>query len=465
MNNKNLKLKIGLEIHKELESHKLFCHCPSIIDNERPDSVIRRRQRAVAGEAGKKDVAALYEEGKDREFIYEYSPRYACLVCLDEEPPFPVNEHALKTALEIAMLFHMQVEKKLKVMRKIIVDGSNTSSYQRLILLAKNGYVNTSKGKVRILSMNLEEDSARKIREDEKSITYRLDRLGIPLVEITTGPDIKDSEHAKETAGLIGMILKSTGKVKTGIGTIRQDINISILNKGRVELKGFQDLRIMPKIIDNEIRRQLDIVNKKERVREEVRKVNPDGNTTFLRPLPGKARIYPDTDLPEIEVNNEMLNSIKISELIIDKAIHLEEKYGLREDLAKEIIDDEIDFEDYVKKFSNVKPEFIARVLVDMRKEIKTRFDLETKPDDILEYLNDGKISEINFFELLVEKAEGKKINLEKYKQPEDLESEIRKIIKENKGASFNAIMGEVMKRFRGKVDPKKIAELIKKEV
>ena len=100
-----------------------------------------------------------------------------------------------------------------------------------------------------------------------------------------------------------------------------------------------------------------------------------------------------------------------------------------------------------------------------MRKEIKTRFDLETKPDDILEYLNDGKISEINFFELLVEKAEGKKINLEKYKQPEDLESEIRKIIKENKGASFNAIMGEVMKRFRGKADPKKVAELIKKGV
>ena len=462
MDYKKLGFKCGLEIHQQLDGKKLFCRCPCITNKtEEPDFKITRKLRAVAGEKGEKDVAALYEESRDREFIYEVYRDCNCLVELDCEPPHEVNRDSLKIALTVALLLNAKIEKNIKFMRKIVVDGGNTTGFQVTALIAKEGFIESSKGKVKIDTIFLEEEAAKKIKEEGNKATYRLDRLGIPLIEIATAPDIIDNEHAKESASIIGMILRSVDGIKRGLGTIRQDVNLSISGKPRVEIKGFQELRSIPRVIEVEVERQL----KTKNLKAEVRNAKKDGSSEFLRPMPGEARMYPETDIPEISIDSKFLKEIKLPELKIEKNVKLEEKYGLREDLAREIIDDEIDFEDYVKRFSNVKPEFIAKVLVDMRKEIKTRFGLETEPDEILEYLNDGKISEINFFELLVEKAEGKKINLEKYKQPEDLEIEIKKIIKENKGASFNAIMGEVMKKFRGKIDPKKVAELIKKGV
>mgnify|MGYP001599760037 CR=1 FL=1 len=459
---KKLGFKCGLEIHQQLDGKKLFCSCPCITNKSaEPDFKITRKLRAVAGEKGEKDVAALYEESRDREFIYEVYRDCNCLVELDCEPPHEVNKDALKTALTVALLLNARIEKNIKFMRKIVVDGSNTTGFQRTALIARNGFIETSKGRVRIDTIFLEEEAAKKIKEEGDRVIYRLDRLGIPLIEIATAPDIVDSEHAKESASIIGMILRSVDGIKRGLGTIRQDVNLSINGKPRIEIKGFQELKSISRVIEIEVERQL----KTKNLKSEVRNAKKDGSSEFLRPLPGEARMYPETDVPEIIIDNKLLKSIKLPELKIEKSVKLEEKYRLREDLAREIIDEDIDFEGYVKRFENVKPEFIAKVLVDMRKEIKTRFDLETKPDEILEYLNEGKISEINFFELLVEKAQGKKINLEKYKQPGDLDSEIKKIIRENKNASFNAIMGEVMKKFRGKADPKNVAELIKREV
>ena len=158
---------------------------------------------------------------------------------------------------------------------------------------------------------------------------------------------------------------------------------------------------------------------------------------------------------------------MKLPELKIEKSLKLEERYNIREDQAKEIIDGGIDFEDYVKRFESVKPEFIAKVLIDMRKEIKARFNLDTTKgeEEVLQNLNDKKISESASGALLIDISSGKKIDLKNYKEPENLDNEIKKIIRENKGASFNAIMGEVMKKFNGKVDPKKVSEIIKKEV
>ena len=466
MDYKKLGFKCGLEVHQQLDGKKLFCSCPAITNKtEEPDFKITRKLRAVAGEKGEKDVAALYEETRNREFIYEVYRDCDCLVELDEDPPHELNKDALKIALTVSKLLNAKIEKKIKYMRKIVVDGSNTTGFQRTALISSNGFIETSKGKVRIDTVFLEEEAAKKIKEEGNKVTYRLDRLGVPLIEIATKPDVKDNEHAKETASIIGMILRSVDGIKRGIGSIRQDVNLSINGKARIEIKGFQDLRSIPRVIEKEVERQLKIKN----LKAEVRNAKKDGTTEFLRPMPGQARMYPETDVNEIIVDNKLLNSIKLPELKIEKSLNLENKYCIREDQAKEIIDNKIDFEKYVEKFKKVKPEFIARVLVDMKKEIKARFDLDTTKgeEEVLEYIDEGKIPESvsGAMLILIDIAKGNKIDLNKYKPVENIDDEIRKIIKENKNASFNAIMGEVMKKFRGKVDPKKIAELIKEEV
>src|SRR3989344_5974561 len=251
-----LKFKSGLEIHQQLDTNKLFCNCLSVLRNDEPDFEVCRKLHAVAGESGEIDVAARYQASLKKEFVYQ-GYNTTCLVELDEEPPYEINQDALKIALQISILLNCKIQPITKIMRKTVIDGSNTSGFQRTVMIARDGYVETSKGNVRILGMFLEEDSARSIERTDKKVIYRLDRLGIPLVEISTDPDIKDAEHAKETALKIGEILRSC-RVRRGIGTIRQDINISIKNSNRVELKGFQDPKIMIQTVENEVKRQLE---------------------------------------------------------------------------------------------------------------------------------------------------------------------------------------------------------------
>ena len=228
---------------------------------------------------------------------------------LDEEPPRNINEEALEIALQISLLLNCEIYPITQVMRKTVIDGSNTSGFQRTVLIAHNGFIETSFGKVLIESVALEEDSARIISREEGKAIYRLDRLGIPLVEITTAPDIFSSEQIKEAALKIGDILRSC-KVKRGIGTIRQDVNVSIKGHDRVEIKGFQDPKMMVETADKEIERQLAEIKKGESIGC-VRNALPDGTTKFLRPLPGRARMYPETDLELLKINLEKINKIK----------------------------------------------------------------------------------------------------------------------------------------------------------
>lgn len=467
---KKIKFKSGIEIHAQVNSNKLFCNCPSIIDNEKPDLIIKRKLRAVAGESGKKDIAALYEEAKNKTFIYEYSNRFSCLTCLDEEPAHLLNQHALKIALEIALLLNAKIEPELKILRKTIADGSNVSGFQRTTLIATNGKLKTSKSIVKIPTIYLEEDAARKMNQNNNTVTFRLDRLGTPLIEISTAPDIKDPEHAKETASLIGMIAKSTEKIKGGIGSIRQDLNISIKNGSRVELKGFQDLKTMPKVIEIEVKRQLNLIKNKKEIKPEVRKVEPDLTTSFLRPLPGEARIYIETDVPNIKITSSLLKQIKLPELLSEKTLKLEKKYSLPTSIAKQIIKQNINIEDYTKKYPRLSPKLISHILIETPKEIKTRFKIKPKfkTQDfnfIFSSLNNNQITKQAVIELLLEIAKGKKPSLENYKQLQELEieKEIEKIIANNPGASINALMGIAMQKFKNKVEGKKLFELLKK--
>ena len=261
---KSLGFKCGIEIHQQLDTHKLFCSCPSEIREDEPDIIVKRKMRAVAGEIGDVDPAALHEFLRGREFVYQAYSDTNCLVELDEEPPHPLNEEALDIALEISLLLNARPVDELQVMRKTVIDGSNTSGFQRTILIAMDGYLDTEMGKIGIPTICLEEDAARKIEEKKDVTVYRLDRLGIPLIEICTTPDIKSPGHAREVAEKLGMILRATGKVKRGLGTIRQDLNVSIKDGGRIEIKGVQDLRLIKNVLRREVERQLMLIKIKE---------------------------------------------------------------------------------------------------------------------------------------------------------------------------------------------------------
>lgn len=467
MDYKGFGFKAGLEIHQQIESHKLFCSCPSLVNDEhQPDMFFERKIRAAAGETGIIDKAAAYQMKKDKIYKYEACSTSSCLVEFDEEPPHPVNMHALSVALEVSLLLHAKLVDEIHFMRKTIVDGSNVSGFQRTALIATDGYIETSRGKVTISSVCLEEEAAKKIEEQEHVVQFRLDRLGVALVEVATDASIQDPEHAKEAASLLGMILRSTGKVKRGLGTIRQDVNVSVAGHPRVEIKGFQELRYMPKVIEQEVKRQ---IAEKNGVAH-VRKANPDGTTVYLRPMPGGARMYPETDIPVIPVTKDLINSIVLPELLDQKALRYEKDYKLSSDLARLLVADDIDFSSYLQ-FRHIDPSFIAHVLVNVPKEIQKRYGLDantltdTQYKEVLSYLDQGLISKEAVLDILVEILQGKKVDIEKYKAVDEktLEIELKALIQENKGAPINALMGEAMKKYRGKIDGQRVMVLLKK--
>ncbi|MEM3519854.1 MAG: Glu-tRNA(Gln) amidotransferase subunit GatE, partial [Candidatus Hadarchaeales archaeon] len=260
-------LRVGLEIHQELSGGKLFCGCGSELDDGPPKMIVRRRLRPTQSELGEVDRAALAEALKGKGFRYEVT-KNSCLVEMDCEPPHPVNEKALDAALEISLLLNAKPVEEIHVMRKIVIDGSNTTGFQRTMLVATDGWVEVDGKKYSIKTICLEEDAARKMGEDENEVTYRLDRLGIPLVEIATGAEFSDPETPAKVALYIGQLMRATGKVKRGIGTIRQDINISIAGGARQEIKGIQELELIPEVIRREVQRQKALLE----IREELKR-------------------------------------------------------------------------------------------------------------------------------------------------------------------------------------------------
>ena len=259
-----LGLMMGLEIHQQLNTkHKLFCPCSTeLIDDEFDDGIIRNL-RPTQSELGQIDRAALQESLRDMTFKYESFNSHTCLVETDDEPPHALNREALDICITIASLLNMKMVDEFHTMRKQVIDGSNTGGFQRTGLAATDGYLDTPYGRVAIESLGLEEDAARRIDSDDEFTEFRLDRLGIPLAEITTDPSMHHPEQIKEVAYMIGQVLRSTN-VKRGIGTIRQDVNISITRGARVEIKGVQDLDLMPEIVEREVQRQLALADIKD---------------------------------------------------------------------------------------------------------------------------------------------------------------------------------------------------------
>ena len=602
MDYEKIGLKCGIEIHQQLEGKKLFCNCPTLLRDDKPDFEIRRKIRASAGESGKVDIAAKQEQIRDKTFVYRGYNDTNCLVDCDEEPPHELNQDALYTSLQLSKLVKSTISPIVQVMRKTVADGSNTGGFQRTALIARNGKLETSEGIVRIDNISLEEDACKIVSENETEKVYCLDKLGIPLIEIGTAPDIKTPKQCLETSKMLGMFLRSLPGVKRGLGTIRQDVNISIKGGNRIEVKGFQDLKRIPQLVELEIKRQKELLKIKEElsgkklnefkiydltellskskskvietaikskgkilslklenfagiigrelqpnyrvgsefsgrakikagvkgifhsdelpnygiteeevsiikkelkcsskdafvlvaaieqrakialeavyeraeelfigVPKEVRKDNPDSTTSYMRPIPGAARMYPETDVPLIKPNP---HAIELPELISEKAQRYQKRFDLDPDLANFIAKSDYPelFEELVKRYSRFKANFIADTLISMPREIKKKFELdpskltEDNYRDLFKYLNEDKIHKDIVVDVLVDMIKGK-FDLKNYEtlDTREISSVIKEIVDKNKDAPFGALMGQCMKALGGKVSGKVISEELKK--
>jgi len=610
-----LGLVAGLEIHQQLDTDtKLFCGCPTEL--REPEDAVRtftRYLHPTKSELGETDEAALEETTIDREFEY-LAYDTTCLVEEDDEPPARVDEEALATTLEIAQLLDAAVADRVHVMRKIVVDGSNTTGFQRTMRVAGDGAIETPQGEVRIDDLMLEEESAQRVAAADAGVRYSLDRLGIPLVEIGTKPDISTPEQARAAAERIGMLLRSTGEVKRGLGTIRQDVNVSIAEGARVEIKGVQSLDDIDDIVANEVRRQVELLDLAaeladrdasvgdpvdvtgvfretdsgvirgavdgggrvravrlagfaglvgreiqpdrrlgtelsdhakrhgaggvfhtdelpaygvteaevdalrdavdagpddavalvaddpdtaelaieavveraetaiEGVPEETRDANEDGTTRYLRPLPGAARMYPETDVPPVEPDP---GEVPQPELLTEKVDRYEREYGLDAGLAEQVADDERMplFEEVVA--AGVDPTLAAGTLTSTLTELR-RDDVAvgTLTDDhladALALVDDGEVPQEGLDDLLRALAADPSLSAEEAVEQEKLggvgKDEVREAVaevvernadqvaEEGMGA-FSALMGECMGALRGKADGDVVSDVLREEI
>lgn len=269
---KNIEALIGLEIHQQINTnHKLFCKC-EIKDEEESQGDFSRILRPAQSETGKIDPAVLFEFKKRNIMKYCFGEKNSCLVEADEEPPHELNQDALEAVIMIAISLRANIVDELHVMRKIVIDGSNTTGFQRTAITALNGELQVNKKVIKVQTICLEEDASRLIEQWENGKRFNLDRLCIPLVEVALEPISESPNQIQEIALSLGRLMRSTGTVSRGLGTIRQDINISLPGEGIVEVKGVQRLDLISKIVEYEIKRQKSLLEiKNELKRREVK--------------------------------------------------------------------------------------------------------------------------------------------------------------------------------------------------
>ncbi|MEB3773579.1 MAG: Glu-tRNA(Gln) amidotransferase subunit GatE [Desulfurococcales archaeon] len=625
---KGLGLKVGLEIHQQLATAtKLFCNCPAELSEE-DHTLFERRLRPTRSELGDVDVAALFEWRRGRSYVYEAPHNHSCLVEADEEPPHPINREAVAIAMAIALSLGSWIPGEIYVMRKVVIDGSNTSGFQRTAIVALGGGLTVGGKHIPIETIVVEEDASRKMGEEGRKVRYRLDRLGIPLIEIATGPVIETPEEAREVALAIGRLLRLTGRVKRGLGTIRQDLNVSIEGGAKTEIKGVQRLDLIPKAIHYEVLRQVKLLEIRDElarrgvtprdleqeivdvsdimkgtgskvvrralsrggvvlavklpgfrglvgrelmpgrrfgteladyarfwagvgglfhsdelpkygismeevkaiyerlgadperdafvlvadergkaekalqvvldraktalkgVPEETRAANPDGTTRYLRPRPGGARMYPETDIPPLTVDEDlyrMAEEIK-PEPVEAKMRRLVEEYGLSKELAEQVISDiRLDLiERLIQKHSKTLPaKTIASIFTVTLRGLKGEgVDVEGIPDESLEELVDmiaeGAVAREAVDEIIKYIAEhpgerprraAEKLGLTRI-PPEEAEKIIQEIIEENieavkeKGMrAMSLIMGKAMAKLRGKIEGRIVADIVRRKI
>lgn len=266
---KEIGLCCGLELHQQLDTNKLFCNCKSLIikDDTKPDRIIKRKLFARSSESGEKDLSAHQEQRKNKTFVYSFYNKCNCLVETDSQPPFNINKDALNIAMVVSLLTNSSFVDIGHIMRKQVIDGSNVSGFQRTLMVSTDGHIDFDFGKVRINKILLEEDSARPIKKTETESFFSLDRQGTPLIELVVWHDMHTPEDVLFVARHIGQLFRRTCRTKRGLGSIRQDVNISIKEGVRVEIKGTQDLELIPTVVKREVIRQLALVDLKKKLK------------------------------------------------------------------------------------------------------------------------------------------------------------------------------------------------------
>jgi len=250
-------LLVGLEIHQQLATGaKLFCRCKPIESDEYPIK-FSRKLRITSSELGEFDPSAIFEKSKEKTILYSANPESSCLVEQDDEPPHDLDPNAKETVLIMSSALKSNIFNEIYVMRKLVIDGSNTSGFQRTMLVSMGGSLEVNGKKIGVQSICLEEDAAKLLQDSKETREYSLDRLGVPLVEIALDPVSGTPEEIKNIALTLGRMLRATKRVGRGIGSIRQDVNVSIAGGGAViEVKGVQKLDQLEKVIEYEAKRQ-----------------------------------------------------------------------------------------------------------------------------------------------------------------------------------------------------------------
>ncbi|MEJ5165800.1 MAG: Glu-tRNA(Gln) amidotransferase subunit GatE [Thermoanaerobaculia bacterium] len=282
---KRLGFKAGLEIHYQLKTDKkLFCRCPAVLRSEKPDALILRHMRPTLSELGEYDGTALMEFKTKKNVFYELYRDSVCTYEMDDTPPFEINKDALKIAIEIALMLNCSLVDELHITRKQYLDGSIPTGFQRTAIVGVEGYVELLSGKkIGISHICLEEDACREVKDEGHNIIFKTDRLSFPLVEVITKAEIETPQEAAEVALRIGNILRATGKVRRGIGTVRQDVNLSISGGVRNEIKGVSKISYIPYLLHCEALRQHNLLKIKDELR--ARGITKDKLKTKIKNL------------------------------------------------------------------------------------------------------------------------------------------------------------------------------------
>ncbi len=270
---KRIGFRSGLEVHQQLKTaSKLFCRCPAGIyhSHDEYDAEVIRHMRPTLSEMGVYDGTALMEFRTRKEITYRINNRTACTYEVDDTPPFPVDRHALNIAISIALAAKMNIVGEVHITRKQYLDGSIPTGFQRTAIISVEGELQLKNKKVRLIQMSLEEDSCREISDIGHKRIYKTDRLGMPLIETVTYPDCLTPDELAEAAEYIRFLNRSTGKVRTGIGAAREDVNVSCEGGTRVEIKGVAHIKWIPELSHNEAFRQYALLNIREKLRSAI---------------------------------------------------------------------------------------------------------------------------------------------------------------------------------------------------
>lgn len=275
----------GLEVHQQLNTReKLFCRCPAGIyhQDEDFDGELIRHMRPTLSEMGEYDGTALMEFRTRKEIIYRLNNENACTYDIDDTPPFKINREALDYAIEISLLSNLNIVGEVHITRKQYLDGSIPTGFQRTAILGVEGEIQLSNKKVRLIQLSIEEDSCREISDIGHTRMYKTDRLGMPLIETVTYPDCETPYELREAAEYIRFLNRSTDKVRTGIGSGREDVNVSCRGGDRVEIKGVSHNKWIPRLSHNEAFRQFALLRIKELLNQQI----PDRQGWKIRSIP-----------------------------------------------------------------------------------------------------------------------------------------------------------------------------------